>query len=51
MVQVYEQAERSGSGATSLDGEVIDAPVVRRARDLLELAEAMSERAQVGDAN
>ena len=51
VVQVYEQAERSGSGATSLDGEVIDAPVVRRACDLLELAEAMSERAQVGDAN
>ena len=51
VVQVYEQAGRSGSGATSLDGGVIDAPVVRRARDLLELAEAMSERAQVRDAN
>ena len=44
-----EQAERSGRGATSLDGEVIDAPVVKRARNLLELAGMVSKRPPVGE--
>ncbi len=38
VVSVFEEAEESGSGATSLDGKMIDIPVVRRARGLLELA-------------
>jgi citrate lyase subunit beta / citryl-CoA lyase len=38
VVAAYEEAERSGRGSTSLDGWVIDVPVVKRARALLELA-------------
>jgi citrate lyase subunit beta/citryl-CoA lyase len=38
VVFVFEEAEASGSGATFLDGKMIDIPVVRRARGLLELA-------------
>lgn len=41
VVAAFEEAEREGRGATSLDGMVIDVPVVRRARGLLALAEAM----------
>ena len=39
VVAAFEEAERNGRGSTSLDGQVIDVPVVRRARQLLELAE------------
>ena len=38
VVQAFEEAERSGRGSTSLEGKVIDVPVVKRARALLELA-------------
>ena len=38
VVQVFEEAERAGRGSTSLDGKVIDVPVVKRARELLNLA-------------
>jgi citrate lyase subunit beta/citryl-CoA lyase len=38
VVAAFEEAESSGSGSTSLDGKMIDVPVVRRARSLLELA-------------
>ncbi len=37
VVAVFAAAERKGRGSTSLDGEVIDVPVVKRARALLEL--------------
>lgn len=39
VVAAFEEAERRGRGSTSLDGKVIDVPVVKRARALLELAE------------
>jgi citrate lyase subunit beta/citryl-CoA lyase len=39
VVAAYEDAERGGRASTSLDGWVIDVPVVKRARALLELAE------------
>jgi len=39
VVAAYEEAERAGRGSTSLDGWVIDVPVVKRARALLALAE------------
>jgi citrate lyase subunit beta/citryl-CoA lyase len=39
VVAAFEEAERQGRGSTSLDGKVIDVPVVKRARDLLALAE------------
>jgi citrate lyase subunit beta / citryl-CoA lyase len=38
VVAAFEQAEQRGRGSTSLDGRVIDVPVVKRARALLELA-------------
>ena len=41
VVAAYEEAERAGRGSTSLDGIVVDVPVVKRARALLELADAM----------
>ena len=41
VVAAFEEAERGGRGSTSLDGQVVDVPVVRRARNLLELAETM----------
>ena len=36
VVAAFEEAEREGRGSTSLDGQVIDVPVVRRARGVLE---------------
>jgi len=39
VVAAYEEAERRGRGSTSLDGRVIDVPVVKRARALLALVE------------
>ena len=49
VVAAFEEAERSGRGATSLDGEVIDAPVVKRARNLLGLAGMVSKHPPVGE--
>ncbi len=39
VVAAFEEAERRGTAATSLDGRVVDVPVVERARGLLALAE------------
>ena len=41
---VFEEAERQGSDATSLDGKMIDAPIVKRAQKLLELAESLARQ-------
>lgn len=38
IIAAFEAAEARGRGSTSLDGRVIDVPVVKRARSLLELA-------------
>ncbi len=38
VLAAYEEAERRGRGSTSLDGHVVDVPVVKRARATLELA-------------
>jgi len=38
VIAAFEEAEAQGRGSTSLDGWVIDVPVVKRARALLELA-------------
>ena len=40
VVESFEEAERAGRGSTSLDGEVVDIPVVKRARNLLRRADA-----------
>jgi citrate lyase subunit beta/citryl-CoA lyase len=39
VVAAFEEAEKNGRGSTSLDGWVVDVPVVKRARAVLELAE------------
>ncbi len=44
IVEAYEAAERHGRASTSLDGRVIDVPVVKRARALLELAQRAASR-------
>lgn len=44
VVAAFEEAEARGSGATSLDGKMIDVPVVKRARNLLALADSMARR-------
>jgi citrate lyase subunit beta/citryl-CoA lyase len=41
VVAAFEEAEKQGSAATSLDGKMIDTPVAKRARKLLELAEVI----------
>jgi citrate lyase subunit beta/citryl-CoA lyase len=43
VVAAYEEAERHGRASTSLDGWVIDVPVVKRARALLALAARTSK--------
>ena len=45
VLDVWEQAEANGRGSTSLDGRMIDVPVVKRARNLLDLAAAVVRRA------
>ena len=49
VVAAYDKAERSGMGSTSLDGRVIDAPVVKRARQTLRTAQTLSRRRQPGE--
>ena len=44
VVAAFEEAERAGKGSTSLDGKVVDVPVVKRARALLEVAESIQHR-------
>lgn len=44
VVEAWELAESAGRGSTSLDGNMIDVPVVKRARSLLAMAEAIAER-------
>jgi citrate lyase subunit beta/citryl-CoA lyase len=44
VVAAFDEAARAGRGSTSLDGKVVDVPVVRRARALLEIAASMPKR-------
>ena len=41
VVEAFREAERIGRGSTSLDGKVVDVPVVKRAEALLALAESL----------
>ncbi len=45
VVAAFEEAERAGRGSTSLDGKVIDVPVVKRARSMLAIADALKNSA------
>ena len=38
IVDAFDEAERAGTGAVSVDGSMVDAPVVKRARGILDLA-------------
>ena len=42
VVEAFAEAEARGSGATSLDGKMIDVPVYKRAQDLLDVADAIT---------
>lgn len=44
IVDAYREAERAGSGAVSVDGKMIDVPIVERAQKLLARAEAIRAR-------
>jgi len=41
VVAAFSEAERAGRGSTSLDGIVVDVPVVKRAQATLQLAESL----------
>lgn len=41
VIKAWEEAETSGRGSTSLDGRMIDVPVVKRARNLLTTAKQL----------
>ena len=43
VVEAFEEAESRGSGATSLDGKMIDVPIVKRARNLLAQSDSIAE--------
>lgn len=45
VMDAWRQAESQGRGSADLDGRMIDVPVVKRARNLLALAEAMRTQA------
>ena len=44
VIEAFEEAESRGSGATSLDGKMIDVPIVKRARYVIAIAEATASR-------
>ncbi len=44
VMEAWDQAEADGRGSTSLDGRMIDVPVVKRARSLLAMADAIAGR-------
>lgn len=41
VIAAFEEATAQGRGSTSLDGKVVDVPVVKRAQALLDMAESM----------
>ena len=45
VIAASEEAAQQGRGSTSLDGKVVDVPVVKRAQALLDLAKAMRSKA------
>ena len=46
VVEAWNQAESAGRGSLDLDGRMVDVPVVKRAQNLLALAEAISRQGQ-----
>ena len=44
VVAAWDQAEAGGKGSTSMEGRMIDVPVVKRARNLLAMADAIDRK-------
>ena len=44
VVEAWNQAETTGRGSADLDGRMIDVPVIKRAQNLLALAESIAEK-------
>ena len=44
IMQAFEEAETRGHGSTSLNGKMIDIPIVKRAQKLLAFAESINQR-------
>ena len=49
VIEAFDEAQSRGRGSTSLDGHVVDVPVVKRAEALLELASSLPSAAETGD--
>ena len=49
VIEAFDEAQSRGRGSTSLDGHVVDVPVVKRAEALLELASSLPSAAESGD--
>jgi len=45
-MEAWEQAEAGGRGSLALDGRMVDVPVVKRAQNLLALADAVEAHAR-----
>ena len=50
VVEVWDKAEASGRGSTTLDGKMIDIPVVKRARSVLAIHDEITHRKKPGSA-
>lgn len=48
VVEAWNQAETEGRGSVDLDGRMIDVPVLKRAKNLLSLAEAIEAHSRIG---
>ena len=48
VIEAFEEAQSRGRGSTSLDGHVVDVPVVKRAEALLEMAASLPGAAGPG---
>lgn len=48
VVAAWKQAETEGRGSVDLDGRMIDVPVLKRAKNLLSLAEAIEAHSRIG---
>ena len=44
VINAYREAEAQGRGAASLDGKMVDMPVVRRATNLIDRVRVIKER-------
>jgi citrate lyase subunit beta/citryl-CoA lyase len=44
IVKAFEEAEAEGTGVIQLEGKFIDTPVVKRSKDILALAAAISRK-------